>query len=279
MTTGIIGLGLIGGSLAKAIKENTSYKVLAFDKNQSVNLQAKLEGASDGVLNEENLADCDFVLIALYPKATIDYIKANAAKFKKGAVVIDAAGVKINICEAAAKLAKKHGFTFIGGHPMAGTQNSGFRHSRSSLFKGAPMLLTPCPDEGIKTLEKAKKFFMKIGFGSVVFTTPEEHDRRIAYTSQLAHVVSNAYVKSPQASEHRGFSAGSYRDLTRVARLNEEMWAELFLENRGNLLLEIDFLINSLGEYKTALEAGDSEKLKALLKEGAERKERVERGN
>jgi prephenate dehydrogenase len=278
MTTGIIGLGLIGGSLAKAVKENTSYKVLAFDKNQSVNLQAKLEGASDGVLNTKNLAECDFILVALYPKATIDYIKTNAKLFKKGAVVIDAAGTKVNVCEAVQPLAKKHGFTFIGGHPMAGTQNSGFRHSRSTLFKGAPMLLTPCPDEGIKTLEKAKKFFLELGFGSVVFTTPEEHDRRIAYTSQLAHVVSNAYVKSPQASEHKGFSAGSYKDLTRVARLNEEMWAELFLENRGNLLGEIDFLINSLGEYKTALENTDSEKLKSLLKEGVERKERVERG-
>jgi prephenate dehydrogenase len=278
MTTGIIGLGLIGGSLAKAVKENTNYKVLAFDKNQSVNLQAKLEGASDGILNTENLGECDFVLVALYPKATIDYIKTNAKLFKKGAVVIDAAGTKINVCEAVQPIAKKHGFTFIGGHPMAGTQNSGFRHSRSNLFKNAPMLLTPCPDEGIKTLEKAKKFFIEIGFGSVVFTTPEEHDKRIAYTSQLAHVVSNAYVKSPQASEHKGFSAGSYKDLTRVARLNEEMWAELFLENRGNLLGEIDFLINSLSEYKSAIESNDSDRLKSLLKEGVERKERVERG-
>jgi prephenate dehydrogenase len=278
MTTGIIGLGLIGGSLAKAIKENTNYKVLAYDKNQSVNLQAKLEGASDGILQSENLAECDFVLVALYPKAAIDYIKTNAKLFKKGAVVIDAAGVKTNICKEIAPVAKKHGFTFIGGHPMAGTQNTGFRHSRSTLFKGAPMLLIPCADEGIKTLEKAKKFFIEIGFGSVVFTTPEEHDKRIAYTSQLAHVVSNAYVKSPQASEHKGFSAGSYKDLTRVARLNEEMWAELFLENRGNLLGEIDFLINSLSEYKSAIENNDNDRLKSLLKEGVERKERVERG-
>ncbi|MCL2637051.1 MAG: prephenate dehydrogenase/arogenate dehydrogenase family protein [Oscillospiraceae bacterium] len=279
MTTGIVGLGLIGGSFAKAVKENTSHKVLTFDKNQSVNLQAKLEGASDGILNADMLGECDFVIIALYPKATENYLKENAGLIKKGAIVIDAAGVKVNVCNTAAKLAKKHGFTFIGGHPMAGTQNSGFRHSRSSLFRGAPMLLTPSSDEGIKTLEKAKKFFLEIGFGSVVFTTPEEHDQRIAYTSQLAHVVSNAYVKSPQASEHKGFSAGSYKDLTRVARLNEEMWAELFLENRGNLLTEIDFLINSLGEYKAALENCDSDKLKALLKEGVERKERVERGN
>jgi len=278
MTIGIVGLGLIGGSFAKAAKESKNHKVYAFDKNQSVNLQAKLEGASDGVLGAENLGECDIVLIALYPKATTEYIKANAKLFKKDALVIDAAGIKVNICETVSKIAKKHGFVFIGGHPMAGTQNSGFRHSRATLFKGAPMLLVPLPDESIKNLEKAKKFFLEIGFGSVVFTTADEHDRRIAYTSQLAHVVSNAYVKSPHASEHKGFSAGSYKDLTRVARLNEEMWAELFLENKENLLYEIDFLIKSLEEYKNALENGDNDKLKALLKDGRERKERVERG-
>jgi prephenate dehydrogenase len=278
MTTGIIGLGLIGGSLAKAVKENTNYKVLAYDKNQSVNLQAKLEGASDGILTPEKLKECDFVLIALYPKAVTAYIKENAGNFKKGAIVVDAAGIKRSVCGFADKAAKKHGFIFIGGHPMAGTQFSGFRNSRSNLFKNSPMLLIPCPDESIKNLEKAKKFFLEIGFGSVVFTTADEHDRRIAYTSQLAHVVSNAYVKSPAASEHKGFSAGSYKDLTRVARLNEEMWTELFLENNDNLLNEIDFLINSLTEYKNALENKDDEKLKALLKDGRERKERVERG-
>jgi prephenate dehydrogenase len=279
MTIGIIGLGLIGGSLAKAVKENTDYKVLTYDKNQSVNLQAKLENASDGVLGADNLKDCDFVMIALYPGATVNYIKENAGLFKKGAIVVDCAGTKRSVCEIAAKAAKENNFIFIGGHPMAGTQFSGFRNSRSSLFRNAPMLLVPCPDESIKNLEKAKKFFLHAGFGSVVFTTADEHDRRIAYTSQLAHVVSNAYVKSPHASEHKGFSAGSYKDLTRVARLNEDMWTELFLENGDNLLYEIDFLINSLGEYKTALENRDGERLKALLKEGVERKERVERGN
>jgi len=278
MTIGIIGLGLIGGSFDKAIKENTDCKVLAFDKNKSVYLLAKLEGVSDGVLNPDKLAECDTVIIALYPKATISYIKENAKLFKKGAVVIDCSGTKRTVCKASAAVAAKHGFSFVGGHPMAGTQFSGFKNSRSSLLKGAPMLLTAGADESIKTLEKIKKFFLEIGFGSVIFTTPEEHDRLIAYTSQLAHVVSNAYVKSPAASEHKGFSAGSYKDLTRVARLNEEMWAELFLENRDNLLGEIDFLINSLGEYKTAIENNDKETLRDLLKDGKERKERVERG-
>jgi len=161
---------------------------------------------------------------------------------------------------------------------MAGTQFSGFRYSRSSLFKNAPMLLTARQDESIRVLERIKKFFIAIGFGSVIFTTPEEHDRIIAYTSQLAHVVSSAYVKSPTASEHKGFSAGSYKDLTRVARLNEEMWSELFLENSENLIYEINYFINTLNVYKKAIEENDKETLRDLLKEGRERKDRIERG-
>jgi len=278
MTIGIIGLGLIGGSFAKAVKENTDYKVLVCDKAQSVNLQAKLEGACDGVLTPDNLGGCDIVLIALYPQATINYINENAALFKKDSIIIDCAGTKRTVCQAAALVAKANNFRFIGGHPMAGTQFSGFKYSRGSLFKGAPMILTPQSDESIKILERAKKFFVEIGFGSVVFTTPEFHDKKIAYTSQLAHVVSNAYVKSPEALAHKGFSAGSYKDLTRVARLNEEMWAELFLENRDNLVHEINYLTQSLSEYKKAIEENDRERLKELLKDGRERKERVERG-
>ena len=278
MTIGIVGLGLIGGSLAKAIKENTGYKVLAYDKAESINLQAKLENACDGILTSDNLAECEIVLIALFPRATIDYIKENASHFRKGCIVADCSGTKRTVCEAAAPLAGENDFTFIGGHPMAGTQFPGFRNSRSSLFKNAPMILTAHPDEGIKTLDKIKKFFIEMGFGSVIFTTPEEHDKIIAYTSQLAHVVSNAYVKSPRSSYYKGFSAGSYKDLTRVARLNEDMWSELFLENRDNLLNEIDCLISSLGEYRSAIEANDKETLRCLLKDGRERKERVERG-
>ncbi|MCL1824087.1 MAG: prephenate dehydrogenase [Oscillospiraceae bacterium] len=277
MTIGIIGLGLIGGSFARAFKENTNHKILTCDQNKSVNLQAKLEFVSDGILEPERLQECDFVIIAVYPKATVDYIKQNAAFFKKDAVVIDCAGVKRQICKEILPVAKKNGFIFMGGHPMAGTQFSGFRHSRSSLFKNASMLLVSL-EENIKNLERVKKLFTQIGFGSVIFTTAEEHDQKIAYTSQLAHIVSNAYVKSPTASEHKGFSAGSYKDLTRVARLNEDMWTELFMENRDNLLLEMECLEKHLAEYKKAIEGNDREALKALLKDGRELKEKIERG-
>ena len=160
---------------------------------------------------------------------------------------------------------------------MAGTEHSGFEYSLASLFAGASMILTPYPDHDLACVEFAKEFFLKIGFGSVIITTPLIHDKRIAFTSQLAHVVSNAYVKSPTAINFKGFSAGSFRDLTRVAYLNETMWTELFLENRENLAEEIDCIADRLREYSAALKAEDAETLRQLLKEGRELKEKVDR--
>ncbi|MDR0196717.1 MAG: prephenate dehydrogenase [Oscillospiraceae bacterium] len=278
MNIGIVGLGLIGGSLAKAVKENTSHTVLAYDKSPGAFLEAKLVGAVDGELDFDGVSECDFVLVAILPSAAIEYIKENAARFKKGAAVIDCCGVKRGICAEIMPVAEENGFVFIGGHPMAGTQLWGFRHSRGSLFNKASMLLVPPPNVDINILDKAKKFFTGIGFGEVVFTTPEEHDRIIAFTSQLAHTVSGAYIKSPAAKEHKGFSAGSYKDMTRVAKLNENMWCELFLENRDFLAGEIDSLIAHLSEYRDAVRDGDAERLRELLREGRERKESVERG-
>ncbi|MDR0223407.1 MAG: prephenate dehydrogenase [Oscillospiraceae bacterium] len=278
MNVGIVGLGLIGGSLAKAIKENTPHKVFAGDISQSAFLEAKLFGAVDGNLDSKSVSECDFIIVSVYPSAAADYIKGNAARFKKGAVVVDCCGVKRGICAQIAPVAAKNGFVFIGGHPMAGTQSWGFRHSRPTLFNKASMLLSPPDGIDIGALDAAKKFFMGLGFGEVVFTTPEEHDRIIAFTSQLAHVVSSAYIKSPAAAEHKGFSAGSYKDMTRVAKLNEDMWSELFVENRDFLAGEIDGLIAGLAEYRDAVKSGDAEKLRELLKEGRERKESIERG-
>lgn len=279
MTIGIVGLGLIGGSLAKAVaSKNGGSIVLGYDISESVCLEAELFGAINGRLTDENLSECDIVLIAVYPAAVIDYIKRNKLVFKKDSFVIDCAGIKRAVCSEAEKTASENGFYFLGGHPMAGTQFSGFRHSRGSLFKNASMILCAGSDIDIVSREQIKKFFISLEFGEVVFTSPEEHDRIIAYTSQLAHIVSNAYIKSPAAEEHKGFSAGSYKDLTRVARLNENMWTELFLYNGDNLVKEIDCLIENLSEYRNALAENDREKLYALLKDGRERKEKVERG-
>ncbi|MBQ9985622.1 MAG: prephenate dehydrogenase [Oscillospiraceae bacterium] len=276
MTVGIVGLGLIGGSLAKAFKFNTEYTVLAHDIDEVSYKRAVLVNAVDGKLTEETLQDCDFLFVALYPQASVEYMQKNAHLIKKGAIVVDCCGVKECVCPPLFELAEKHGFHYVGGHPMAGRQFSGFRYAQENLFRGACMILVPKPGEDINLLEKVKKCLTRAGFAHVTITTAENHDEIIAYTSQLAHVVSNAYVKSPRAAVHKGFSAGSYKDLTRVAKLSENMWTELFLENRGNLVSELDFIIDSLTEYRDALVENDAERLRSLLREGRERKERID---
>ncbi len=274
MNIGIVGLGLIGGSMAKAIKEMTAHKVYGFDILQSSLLAAQMTKSIDSVLNAENLQECDIVIVSLYPQATVEYVTKNAALFKKGCIVIDCSGVKRSICEQLEPVADKNGFIFIGGHPMAGTQFWGFDASRSSLFKGASMILAPNGTD-IAVLEKTKELFVSIGFADITFTTPEDHDRIIAYTSQLAHIVSNAYIKSPTALDRKGFSAGSYKDMTRVAKLNENMWTELFLENRDFLADEIDLLIENLTKYSKALKENDEAKLRQLLKDGKDTKKQA----
>ena len=276
MLIGVVGLGLIGGSLAKAIKYNTKNTVLGYDIDLNVLLKAKLLGAVDGELTEDKIPECDMIITGLYPQSTKDFINANAAKFKKGAIVVDTCGVKGYVCEDMWKTASENGFVFIGAHPMAGLHYSGFEHSQVTLFNNASMVLVPSKDVNINDLEKVKKLFLSIGFTDIQLTTPEKHDKLIAFTSQLAHVVSNAYVKSPTAKEHKGFSAGSYKDLTRVAKLNETMWTELFLENDEYLIREIDGIIENLQQYSAALKARDEKTLRQLLKDGRECKERID---
>ena len=272
MQIGIVGLGLIGGSFARAIKEMTDHTVLAYDIDRSTILGATLVGAIDGELDDAALQNCDLLLLSLYPQAVVDYVTAHAAQIKPGTIVIDCCGVKRVVCEPLCKLAKEHSFHFLGGHPMAGTQFWGFSHARASLFKGASMILTTDGVDDIRVLETVKALFLSLGFEKLTFTTAEEHDEIIAYTSQLAHVVSNAYVKSPTAMVRKGFSAGSYRDMTRVAKLNVDMWTELFLENGDNLTKELDLLIDHLQEYRDALQERDEAKLRQLLEDGRQTK-------
>lgn len=276
MTVGIVGLGLIGGSMARAYKASGEWRVLAFDKDETTLSFSMLAGVVDAPLTKENLAGCDLVLVALYPFASCEYITENGEYFNKNAFVIDLCGTKKLVCEAGFEAAKKHGFTFVGGHPMAGTHNSGFKYSRANMFSGAPMVIVPPRFDDMELLDRIKQLFAPCGFGKFSVTTAEQHDKTIAFTSQLAHVVSNAYVKSPTAQLHRGFSAGSYKDLTRVAKLNEHMWAELFLENRENILFELDTVINSLNEYRNAIKDNDFDRLRDILREGRIIKEQVD---
>lgn len=275
MKVGIVGLGLIGGSFAKAYHE-AGWEVLAYNRSRSVLDFAELSGAVDGELTAENIGTCDLVLVALYAAASVDYLREMAPNIGSHPMVIDCCGTKKRICEECFPLAEQHGFTFLGGHPMAGTHFSGFKYARANMYNGAPMVIVPPSFDDIQLLERAKELLEPAHFGRFSVTTAERHDEMIAFTSQMAHVVSNAFIKSPTAGSHKGFSAGSYKDLTRVAWLNPAMWADLFLENRENLLGELDIYIANLQKYRDALERSDRGELEQLLEEGKRRKEEVD---
>lgn len=273
MTVSIIGLGLIGGSLAKVIKSRTNHRVLGFDKSKTTLSAAYEGGAIDDICT--NFSDTDIAFIALYPAAAVEFIKSNAKSFKKGCVIIDLCGVKRFVCESLSGTLPK-GVTFIGGHPMAGRECSGFENSTADMFSDASMILTPDEDIPLGELERVCDFINELGFGHIEVTDPKRHDEMIAYTSQLAHIVSSAYVKSPLAKKFIGFSAGSFNDMTRVAKLNEVMWAELFLHNRDFLQHHIEVLIGNLKEFSDTLSSGDEMALRELLREGREIKEALE---
>lgn len=275
MTIGIVGLGLIGGSFAKAYSE-AEWHVLAADIDTTILDFSMLAGDVNAPLTDDNLASCDLLLLCTYPEAAAQYLEENASKIAAHTVVIDCVGTKRRICETGFRLAKQYGFFYAGGHPMAGTHNSGFKYAHEDLFEGAPMVLVPPEFDDMEMLENLKTLLKPAGFGSFSVTTAEKHDKMIGFTSQMPHILSNAFIKSPTAMEHKGFSAGSYRDLTRVAWLNPDMWTELFLENGDNLLKELDFYIQSLSQYRDAIAKEDRQTLRQLLEEGRNRKKEID---
>ena len=275
MKVGILGLGLIGGSLARAYSI-AGHSVYAQEQDASILSFAMLAGAVDGELNQKTIPSCDLILLAIYPDGSAQWLEEHAHLISREALVLDCCGVKEEICRRCFPLAKRNGFTFVGGHPMAGSHFSGFKYSRATLFRGAPMVLVPPVFDDMELLQRVKDALAPCEFGSFSVTTAQDHDRMIAFTSQMPHILSNSYNKSPTALEHKGFSAGSYKNLTRVAWLNPQMWAELFLENRENVLKELDFYIESLQAYQDAINREDLESLTSLLEEGKRRKEEVD---
>lgn len=272
MIVGIVGLGLIGGSMAKSIKNRTAHTVYGADLNAETMTMARMCGAMDAPLTAENLPQCDLVLVAIRPGAAVEWVRQNAEHISKSAILVDLCGVKRTVVKAITPIAAEHGFAYIGGHPMAGRERGGFTAATDDLYVGASMILTPDERTDMQLLETLKTFFLDIGFAGLTFSTPEEHDRIIAFTSQLAHITSSAYVKSPEAQKRRGFSAGSFQDMTRVARLDEDMWTELFLDDADYLTGELEVLVGHLTEYLDALKARDADTLRALLRDGREKK-------
>lgn len=275
MNIGIVGLGLIGGSLAKSIKENSDHTVWGYDIDPTVITRAMLCEAIDDPLIPSRIPQCDIVLIALYPSLCVDYVREHAAEFAPNTLIVDCAGVKRAVQPAICDIAKDYDWQYVGGHPMAGREYSGFNHAQSNLFERASMILTPDGEIDVHTRVFLKAFFLEIGFATVRFTTMDEHDSMIAYTSQLAHIVSSAYVKNPLSDKHKGFSAGSFQDMTRVAKLNENMWTELMMDNADLLVPSIDDFIYRLSQYRDALAAKDEQMLFDLLKEGRIMKENL----
>ena len=272
MKVGIVGLGLIGGSLGRAIVKNTDATVYAYDISKRAMLDGKLLSAYHFELDENAVKDIDILFLSLYPDALEVELEKYAPLLKQGALVVDCCGNKRRVVDQMRVLADQYPhLSFISSHPMAGREFSGVNHSTATLFDKASMILVPVKAD-IKTIQKLKEFSLSIGFGSVVITSAKEHDRIIAYTSQLAHLVSSSYIKSPTAVEFMGFSAGSFRDMTRVARLSPDMWAELTVDNKDFLVKEINELINNLQDYKEALQNGDKEKMKSLLADGNQKK-------
>ena len=272
MNVGIVGLGLIGGSMAKSTKARTGHTVWGTDLDKETMTLARMCGAIDAPLTEENLPQCDLILVAIRPGAAVEWVRTHAHLIAPSAILVDLCGVKRTVVSAITPIARERGFAYIGGHPMAGRERGGFTASSEDLYVGASMILTPDQRTDMQLLETLKAFFLDLGFAGLTFSDPEEHDRIIAFTSQLAHIVSSAYIKSPEAQRRRGFSAGSFQDMTRVARLDEDMWTELFLDDADYLTTELDELIVHLREYADAIRARDAQALRALLRDGREKK-------
>ena len=257
MTIGIRGRGLIGGSFEKAFAA-AGHEVL------------DLKGAS-----KDEIGRCELVVVCLPPLMVAPWILEHAGDFAAGALVTDAAGVKGVVCAALEKTVKGTSWTYVGGHPMAGKERSGYANSDATLYRGASMIFTPFAGTPESVVARLKEIFAEIGFARFVVTTPAHHDEMIAYTSQLAHVVSSAYVRDPLARTHLGFSAGSYQDMTRVATVDPDIWTDLFLANKNGLESVLSRLIDRLNGYLAALRADDAAALRGLLAEGRAAKNAV----
>ena len=274
MNIALVGLGIIGGSFCKALKKNTFHRILGIDTNKETIEKALECGAIDEEITPDRLSEANLTIICLYPEAIVNFVKENAGNFKKGGIVVDSCGVKEYIVNECTPVLSEQDVIFVGTHPMAGREFSGFEYSTDDLFAGASFIITPSDSTPQIAVDLLQTLAGSVGFGKAVVSTPQKHDEVIAYTSQLAHVVSNAYVKSPAMLNYDGFSAGSFQDLTRVAKLNEYMWSELFMCNKEALLKEINCVIDSITEYRDAIECSDLEKLIEILRDGRILKEK-----
>lgn len=268
----VVGLGLIGGSLCKAMKKYTYHTVTGSDLNHDIEFAALRDVAVDKTF-DGNYSGFDIVIIALFPEAAENFFREHAAEFTKGTLVTDVCGIKGEFSARMKAIAEENGVRYVGIHPMAGKEFGGYYNSTADLFVKANFIVTPFDDSQEKDIADLKKLAEEVGAGKIVVTSPENHDKMIAYTSQLAHIVSSAYVKSPELGLECGFSGGSFQDMTRIATMNEDMWTDLFMQNREHLMYELDTLIGNLSKYSEALKNADADTMRSLIAEGRELKE------
>ncbi len=268
----VAGLGLIGGSVCKAVHAYTDHSVYGWNRTQSVAQKALAEHAIDGIVTQD-CSGFDFIIVCLYPDMTRTWIREHIQTMSRNTIVIDVSGVKTDLPEEMTALCAEYDIYYLSTHPMAGKEKAGFNVSDEGLFQGANFIMTPLSQTPKFVIAQVQNFAHQIGFRKFVITTPAQHDKMIAYTSQLAHVVSSAYVQSPEIELETGFSGGSFHDMTRIATMNEDMWTDLFLENQESLLYELDLLIQNLMSYRKALSDQDRDAIYALIRDGRLRKE------
>ncbi len=268
----IAGLGLIGGSICKALHAYTDHSVYGWNRSEQTARKALEEHVIDGIVKDD-CSGFDMIIVCLYPKHVREWVRAHADTMSEGTIVVDVSGVKTDLPEEMTALCAQHGVHYLSTHPMAGKEKAGYAVSDEDLYQGANFIITPLPETPKFVIAQVRNLAHQIGFRRFVITTPEMHDRMIAYTSQLAHVVSSSYVESPVIELESGFSGGSFHDMTRIAAMNEDMWTGLFMENRESLLRELDILMENLGEYRKALAESDEARVYALIREGRLRKE------
>lgn len=267
----VSGMGLIGGSFCKALKKYTNHTVIGYDINSDIEKLAVSENSIDRIFNGD-YSGIDIIIVCMYPEITEQYFYSTVPRMEKNTLITDVCGIKGEMSERLRKFTRQYGISYIPIHPMAGKEVGGYSNSSADLYIRANMVITPFRDSDGNKVGMLSRLSENIGFRKIVVTTPQEHDSMIAYTSQLAHIVSSAYVKSPSLEKECGFSGGSFQDMTRIATMNEDMWTSLFMQNRANLENELSILIQNLEKYRKALEENDSRTMKRLIREGSDLK-------
>ena len=270
----ICGLGLIGASLAKTLKKNTTHTVLGWNRTPSVTEKALRDGVIDRTGDiDELMSDADVTFVNFYPDAIVPFILEHKNSFKKDSIVTDSCGIKTKICKELEH--EKLNFYYVGAHPMAGREVGGYDNSQDTLFDKASFIVTPYETTPRNKVDALVGLAQDMKFARTVVTTPEHHDEMIAFTSQIAHVLACSYVLSPLAPMHPGYSAGSYRDVSRVARINAEMWSDLFIDNKDALVREVDDLVSNLMKFKYNIINEDRQALCDLMNKANSIKEEI----